>query len=153
MDCRSKYKCRECHMRHHTLLHDPSYNPQAASVNVILTEQNDIESTPTVATTQLRGNVYLRILPVKVTTGSKTVTTLALLGDGSQTILCFTGLLKRLHAATKPSEINIVTIMGQSKKSKVQLQTYWLALLKETRPSWNVLKDTPCFTLRTLCLF
>ena len=103
MDCRSKYKCRECHMRHHTLLHDPSYNPQAESVNVISTEQKNMESTSTVATTQLRGNVYLRILPVKVTAGSKTVTTLALLDDGSQTTLCSTGLLKRLHAATKPS--------------------------------------------------
>ena len=77
-----------------------------------------METTSTVATTQLRGNVYLRILPVKVTAGSKTVTTLALLDDGSQTTLCSTGLLKRLNAETKPSEINIVTIMGQSNKIK-----------------------------------
>ena len=119
MDCRSKYKCRECHLKHHTLLHDASYNPQATSVNAI--EENQDPQGPitsTVSTTQFRGNVYLRILPVKVTAGQNTVTTLALIDDGSQTTLCSSSLLTRLNAATRPSEINIVTIMGQSNKIK-----------------------------------
>ena len=70
------------------------------------------------STTQFRGNVYLRILPVKVTAGRNTVTTLALIDDGSQTTLCSSSLLTRLNATTRLSEINIVTIMGQSNKIK-----------------------------------
>ena len=115
-DCRSKYKCRECQMKHHTLIHDPSFTPPTSSVNTISSEQENPENTSTYSTTQLRGNVYLRILPVRVKAGNHNVTTLALLDDGSQTTLCSASLLKRLHAVTKPSEINIITIMGQSSK-------------------------------------
>ena len=64
----------------------------------------------------MRGQVYLRILPVKVSAGNKTVSTLAMMDDGSQTTLCTSSLLKRLQAKTKPCSVDIITIMGQSNK-------------------------------------
>ena len=62
----------------------------------------------------MRGQVYLRILPVKVSAGNKTVSTLAMMDDGSQTTLCTSSLLKRLKAKTTPCSVDLVTIMGQS---------------------------------------
>ena len=112
-DCRSKSRCHQCNKRHHTLLHDASYALFAES-NDSTTTRLDQKTIATVATTQVGGNAYLRILPVKVTAGAKSVTTLALLDDGSQATLCSSSLLNRLNAVTKPSTINITTITGQT---------------------------------------
>ena len=68
---------------------------------------------PSMVSSTMRGQVYLRILPV-VSAGNKTVSTLAMMDDGSQTTLCTSSLLKRLKAKTTPCSVDLVTIMGQS---------------------------------------
>ena len=117
-ECRSQNRCHQCHNKHHTLLHDADYSLLTESNECITEKPDEQASTTTVSTTQVGGKSFLRILPVKVTAGTKSVTTLALLDDGSQATLCSSDLIKRLHAVTKPSKLNITTIIGQSNNIK-----------------------------------
>ena len=100
-DCNSRARCRECGYKHHTLLHDPNRPRDVVKNPSTSTPPAPASLNTTVAATASKGLVFLRILPVRVSHGNKTIHTLAMLDDGSQTTLCSESLIRRLNAPAR----------------------------------------------------
>ena len=64
--------------------------------------------------TSTQNLVFLRILPVRVTCGNKSVNTLAMLDDGSQATLCSESLIQRLDAKTRPAALTLITLSSET---------------------------------------
>ena len=117
-DCNSRARCRECGYKHHTLLHDPNRPRDIVKNPSTSTPPAPAPLNTTVAATASKGLVFLRILPVRVSHGNKTIHTLAMLDDGFQTTLCSESLIRRLNAPAMISPLNLITMSGQTKVEK-----------------------------------
>ena len=112
-DCDSRARCKECNRKHHSLLHNPNGPSQEA-------DQRPTADKPapnvkqTVGMTSTQSLVFLRILPIRVTCGNKSVHTLAMLDDGSQATLCSESLIQRLNAKTRPASLTLITLSGET---------------------------------------
>ena len=117
-DCNSRARCQECGYKHHTLLHDPNRFRDVVKNPSKTTPPAPASTNTTVAATASKGLVFLRILPVQVLCGNKTIHTLAMLDDGSQTTLCSESLIRRLNAPSRLSLLTFTTMSGQTKIKK-----------------------------------
>ena len=106
--CPSKVRCRECHKKHHTLLHS-SLDPGATSSNITSDNPETIQNA---CTSHEKGKrIRLQVLPVSISnpdTGA-TRSTWALLDTGSNTHLLTKDLCESLR------------LSGRSLRSKLQL--------------------------------
>ena len=130
--CYGKSRCTKsnCTLKHHTLLHrEPSgstntnkpSNRKISTKSVgTSTERNSGPSEVSNYSTTVfnSSDVYLNVIPVRVSAGNKSVVTYAFLDQGSTATLCDTRLLNQLEVLGEKVDFNISTINGKSTRRR-----------------------------------
>ena len=121
-DCRKRGQCEvsDCGRKHHTLLHDwsvvqNSQNRSVASPAPSLSDSSQPSKATVTSTSGVSSKVFLRILPVKVINGSRSIETYALLDNGSDVSLVHDRLVQMLgiRGRPKPFVINSVNCTSE----------------------------------------
>ena len=109
--CRNRLRCSKCNRKHHDLIHDDAF---------VKKENNETTTTPsaTISCTLQSHNVYLRTLPVRVSSGDKEIIAVALLDGGAQSSLGTDDLFKKLGINERPSNLKLTTVTGETTEYK-----------------------------------
>ena len=121
--CRQDGKCDKCDYKHHSLCHRESFQPAQrddegqgkASVNAVI-EGSDSEASVNTAQSA-KPRVCLPIIPVRVTVGSKSLMTHALLDTGSTTTLCKESLIQKLGVTGTDITYHLTTVKGKCEET------------------------------------
>ena len=124
--CRSTKTCqvKDCSQRHHKMLHRDHKSDESTKQGQLSTIDAKTAATVRLTTTGLscaipsvRQNdlVYLNIVPVRVASNNKELSTYAFLDQGSTTALCSKKLLKELNATGDKIKYSLTTVSNSAK--------------------------------------
>ena len=116
-NCNSHFRCKidNCGQLHHTLLHETSPNPLRTI------EQATINSH------SVKSHTFLKIIPVTISNGSRTVTTNTFLDSGSDSTLVRKGLAEKLNLNGTTKTLKIRNVLNNEMSYESNLVNFFIS--------------------------
>lgn len=141
-DCRSKYSCRKCGKRHHTLLHfdtKPSNQTKPKELNEKIDEGESSEESIVHLCAPIASKVMIATALVQVRAPSgRTATVRALIDSGSEISFISSSLAQTLQLKRIPVDLHINGLQGVQLNSPKFVTAFSFTSARSISPTYNL---------------